>query len=151
MDNVVQVIEAVRSQEPDRLENLELWGELMNNYSFTLGRLTENPQIMAIVDQSKERDFKHAAEVLMWVIRVASDEGHDDSRLKAMLSPYMKPVTGVPKPYNNLIRLQTLMQTLQELKPAQPAQLLGEIYMLDISGDVNCTNDEFIHPPQDAT
>ena len=63
MDNVLQVMEALRSQEPDQLQNLELWTELMNDYSYAVGCLSENPQIMAIVDTSRKTDFKHAAEV----------------------------------------------------------------------------------------
>ena len=117
LDNVVKVVEAMRSQEADRVENQQLWGELMNNYSYTLGRLIENPQIFAIVDQNAPTDFKHAVEMLLWILQLASQEGYKDTLLKKMLAPYMKPTIGDSKPYNNVVRVDTLMQRLQELKP----------------------------------
>lgn len=76
----------------------------------------------------------------MWVIQVAGDENYDNSRLKAMLAPYMKKVEGVRKPCSNLIRLQWMMQSLRDFKPIQPAQLLDQLYMLEVAGDVVCTN-----------
>ena len=80
LDNVLQVMEALRSQEPDQLQNLELWAELMNDFSYTVGDLVESPPIMGIANRCQKMDFKHAAEVLMWTVQAASDENYDNSR-----------------------------------------------------------------------
>ena len=41
--NAQEIMEALRSQEPDQLQNIELWAEPMNDFSYMVGDLIENP------------------------------------------------------------------------------------------------------------
>ena len=111
LDNVAELLETI-SQEGDPAGNQVLWGELMNNYPHALGSLCEDPQVLAVVDQTKPTDLKHAAEMLMWVIEKAGDQEYEDNLLKSMLQPSMKPPTDDPKPYDNSMRMGMLIQIL---------------------------------------
>ena len=66
LDNVSDLLETL-SQQGHPAANQVLWGELMNNYSWALGSLCKDPQVLAVVDQTKPSELKHAAEVLMWL------------------------------------------------------------------------------------
>ena len=86
----------------------------MHYLAYTVGELVDSLAIMGIANRSQKMDFKHTAEVLMWTVLAASEDNYDNSRLKAILSPYMnQDVEGVPKPFNNVVRLQCMIQHLR--------------------------------------
>ena len=55
-------------------------------------------------------------------------------------------VEGVPKPFNNVVRLQWMVQHLRNFKPTQPAQMIEHLYMLEVAGDLVCANASYKLP-----
>ena len=125
----------------------------MNNLSWALGSLLEDPQVLAIVDQTRASELKHAVEMLMWVIEKSGGQEYKESLLKRMLQPFMKPPQlnnfhEDPKPYDNSKRMHMLIQILTEYKPMAPHLLYKEVCMIELTGEVGCTDGQYTHPPE---
>ena len=118
-NNASDLFETLRPCTGEKAGNQLLWGEMINDLSWSLGSLLEDEQVLALVNRTEACKLKLVVEKLVWVLQKAEQKGYLDENLKATLKPFIIPrqVNDFhldPKPYENTKRMHILIQILQD-------------------------------------
>ena len=127
--NVKEVLEQDGGCTEEKLVTQMKWGEIINEFNWGVGELTNDSQIKSVVKRNAKPELKTAVETLIWVIQKGAASGFHDENLNATLKPY----TITPqkygavelgmRPYNNSRLMHILIQVLEATTPPSPWQI----------------------------